>query len=386
MMSLINSGDIMKNEQYALGARMKLFLGSIVLCVVVAGIFCVVRQRTAQRAVEIFYTPAIQEIPIPSLKNLRSLTEDAKRNLFDSFVPQFPIQAAVKQMRQAVRNPQIVLWFTNHYGQVPREGMRWYKEQIIDQLAPHGATFWLVDLAAWRFLSLKEEELLKCADFVRCMEKASSRADVPGCYSSLVSDSAQVLGGLEKLLSYAPLRSREFFRWLNALPFTLDEVDSGLADRIVRKDLRAGAARFSLRQIGYQPRFLDVRAKRLDKNLLDADTTQVFPLLQYLEGVFYALTIGEQCSRSNVDECSIVFLLPNKEFTYYMVAGDRMPFETFTRTIETILCLQGTKLPRLKIYFFPFSYGKGFYDQPFEEKGPCVSKNELMVGLGDGIP
>lgn len=364
---------------------MKLKIGILLAIGALACFIFLARQRCKKKSeIEIFYNPIIDLMPITTLKNLRGLDAQEKEQLFEWFAPQFAIEGAIAKIKQEVTDPQIVLWFADHKGKVPKRGALLYKNQIFNPLAAINSKFWLVDLAAWRFLSLDQMELQNCADFAACMNQSGTADFSKAGFNSLINDTASMLDTIKELQSFGVLRSSEFFAWLNQLPFTIDQIDPMLADLIIRTDLREGAARYSLHQLGYNPLFLEISSTRVGKKLVDADSTQIFPLLQYLEGIYYALRIIEDCAQKG-NECSVVFLLPNKEFTYYMVPGESAPFETFRKNICSLLARQKSycKIPKVKIYFYPFSYGHGFYDQPFDDSGPCIKKDELVPLLSN---
>ena len=144
-------------------------------------------------------------------------------------------------------------------------------------------------------------------------------------------------------------------------------MDSALTDKFVRKDLRKGAARFTLKNIGFCPYFLD-------QTVLECDHTQVFPLLQYLEGLYYASCIVDGCIKSHAQTCDIVFLLPNKEFAYYVDAKESSLFATFSKNLPWLLrrMLPEAARVHVRLFFCPFAYGTDFYDQPYELKDNYV--------------
>jgi len=364
---------------------MKIKITILVFVCALIGLAFLLRQRSKSIEVEIFYDPALALMPIATLKNSRRLSEKEREELFVEFSPQFAIEKATEEIKQKVVDPQIVLWFADHYGQVPQRGAAWYKNQVLKPLAGTGARFWLTDLAAWRFLSLRETKLMNCADFAAC-RKPDGVADYSRAgFTSLMNDIAVALDGISELQGYDVLRSNEFFRWLNQLPFTINEFDPQGIDRIIRTACRPGAPSYSLRELGYKPQLLDVVSKKLNNNLLDADSTQVFPFLQYFEAVYYVLKIAEQAEKEGRRECSIVLLLPNKEFTYYLVDGEAVLFETFRTYVSSLLSLNQKlrALQRVKIYFYPFSYGKELRAQPFDEPGPSLNKEALVTLLSN---
>lgn len=354
---------------------MKTKIFACALAVVVL-LFILFQHYGRKKEVTVTFDTNILELPLEKIKNLRIHTTAEKEKLFAEFAPPFPIEAAVKKIRTC-SEPQVIIWFADHYGQVKRNGLLWYKQHVFDQLGRTGATFWLADLSAWRFLSLKEEALLQCPDYLLFRE-SRNRGEVSN--NSLTTAEAASLQYMESPSPFSLLRSKDFFSWLNQLPFKIDSFDKTIADLLVRKDLRSGAARFSLAELGYTPSFLNYQSPTIGENLLEADHTQIFPLLQYLEGIYYVLKIVEQRTNKGHDECTIVFLLPNKEFTYYMVPREKKPFETFEKNIREMLFRQDSfkKMRKVMVCFYPFSYGQDFYDAPFEEKGPTTSSSEFL--------
>jgi len=330
--------------------------------------------------IEILYDNAIKAFSVETLKSLRSMDAEKKQKLFASFEQNFLV-SNLKEKIAPIHNPQIILWFADHFGRISQDNALWYKQSIIEPLRAYKPTFWFVDLAAWRLLSINEQKLLACPDAQNFLKKQSQGKNALLADCSLVNDKAAELAFPENIPWYKTLRANDFFIWLDKLPFYRESIlHASTIDLLVRKDIRCKKARFSLRQLGYQPTFLDSWSNKLEQNLLDADHTQIFPLLQFLEGVYYALTIIEDAAKKGLKECNIVFLLPNKEFTYYMAAAQEKPFATFKRTISSFVRKDSSlqKISNINIYFYPFSYGKDFYDQPFEQKGPALSNNELI--------
>jgi len=331
--------------------------------------------------IEIMYDNAIRSFSVRTLKNLRyNVDQDDKQKLFASFEQEFLV-SSVKQKLEPINNPQIILWFTDHFGRISKGSVLWYKQYIIEPLSAYKNTFWFVDLAAWRFLSLNKEELLTCPDMQHFLEKQSQDKNAFPANCSLITDQAVQLTFPENLSWYRALRAKDFFIWLNELPFSIETIlNASTIDLLVRKDMRSKKARFSLRQLGYKPAFLDSWSNKLEQNILDADHTQIFPLLQFLEGIYYALKIIDDAAKKHNKECNIIFLLPNKEFTYYMASDQEAPFTTFKRTINSFVLKDWSlqKASQINIYFYPFSYGKDFYDQPFEQEGPDLSNDELI--------
>lgn len=361
---------------------MKLKISIFIITFLFAVVIFIYRQPQKKLAIKVDYDHAILKFPLTTLKNLRYVTDKDKRKLFEVFSAQFPIDKVSKTI-ESNKNRHIVLWFADHFGNISKPSLLWHKEHILAPLKSAQTTFWLIDLAAWRFLSIKERELLKCYDFQIFMEKREHEKDSKLEECPLTTDMAADLNIPHNIPSFAVLRSNNFFKWLHGLSFSIQDINPTLANLLVRKVLRSGAARFSLRELGYQPQFLNSWSENMQQNLLDIENTQIFPLLQYLEGIYYVLKIVDHCLDQNNEECNIVFLLANKEFTYYMIEGEKSPFETFRCSIESFILKLSLyqHVPKINIYFYPFSYGKGFYDQSFEEQGPAVTNKDLITLL-----
>jgi|SRR5579859_3692763 len=345
----------------------------IVICMMFSslGIFIYFSSNN-RKAVKIIWNTAIEELPISKLKNLRYLDADEKKQLFNdvTFKERFEPPKVVEMILK-ISSPHVIVWFTNHFGSIPRQGFAWYKSAIFEPLKKVYPTFWLVDLAAWRFLSESEKNLLQSDDFVSFMNYKNLHCN----QCPLIKDHSTVMQefSYRDVADYQVLRASDFFVWMNQLTISLQDIDGEVASRLVRSDLRAGAARFSLRDIGYTPHLLDYQ------NMLSLDHTKVFPLLQFLEGIYYALQIVEDSVNRGKKECSIVFLLPNKEFTYYLVGEEKPFFDTFRNVLTWFIQQKYSQNLSITIYFYPFAYGNSFYDQPFEEAGPSISNKEMLI-------
>ncbi len=330
--------------------------------------------------VTVDYDNNINKLPISMLKNLRYLSKEEKKKLFTRIRVNgyFSIDIALKKLSDlTLKNMNIILWFTNHQGDVMYKGANWYKKNIFD--AVNNASIWLADLTAWRFFSAKEVDLLACEDFINWKNKLNDTNNVSSysfinSYCKIVSDDTVVDP------KFNILRSANFFWWLSKLEGSIQSFGEDFFAMFGRKDVRKGAAHFSLKQVGYYAKFLDYKPDVFSKNLLEIDQTQLFPILQYLEGLYYACNIVEHC-KNNLD-CTIVFLLPNKEFTYYMHDKEAY-FQTFKSHLELMVnALHGKEvIQRVNIYFQPFAYGQDFYDQPYDESGKKCTIEELQTLL-----
>lgn len=321
------------------------------------GLYCIKRLLLIRENIKVVYDQTIDTLPVNKLKNLRSLNEQEKIDLYQSldFENRFKSANIIKNIIK-IKNPQIIVWFTDHFGQIPIQQVKWYQENIFDPSQSINPVFWLVDLAAWRILTIKQN-----IGFDNC---------------SLFNEKSEVLTKKIESPQFNILRASNFFSWLQSLPGTIDKIMPTTLESLVRQDLRPGIQRFSLRDIGYAIPFLNIWSTQLNTNIIDADHTQIFPLLQYLEGIYYALEIIKKCMHP---ECNIVFLLPNKEFTYYMSASEKKPFTLFKNDVTRFLQQENKSMPRVTIHFYPFSFGSSFYDQPFEMDGPYITSDEELL-------
>jgi hypothetical protein len=358
-------------------------IAMVVLCSVAIGIFYSNRgqKELPQIGVTLAYNTHIDGMPIATLKNLRYLTSGEKKQLFADlrFADHFAIEKVIPSIKHSSKN-NVILWFTNHFGQVSDKGLAWYKHHVLSTLS--NATFWLVDLAAWRFLSIKEASLLPCKDFTDFVKKQRSGILLKPSQSPVINDSSKLMQDISQaqLKLFKTLHADNFFTWLFMLKGTVNDLEGDICNRLCKEGLRPGSAHFSLSDIGYKPPFLDVIVPKLNTNILEADHSQVFPLLQYLEGIYYVYKIIEHCKNSN-QEIAVTFLLPNKEFTYYLVEGEEHPFDTFKRNVAWLLARVFPKETTLSVslYFQPFAYGEDFSDQPYSEDGPFIKDSDSLV-------
>lgn len=346
-----------------------------------AGLCILIRKKTREIAVS--YDINITKIPVQTLKNLRYYTPTEKKQLFETFsaITSFSVENCCLRIK-SIPNPDVILWFTNHYGDISYAGLEWYKKHIFT-CTPLNTTFWLTDLAAWRWLSLSQQELCVFNDFTEFTQKQEARKGLELSNCSLIHDASLVLlSTIEQCNRYKVLKSYDFFRWLLDLPGSIHSLNPFIVDDIVRKDIRPNAAHFNLKEIGYTPVFLNYCLPNLKKNLLDLDQTQIFPLLQYLEALYYALTIINTRLEEGKSECQIIFLLPNKEFTYYLVSNEKKPFDTFAKHLEQLLRNQKMKNNiKITLHIYPFRYGSDFYDQPYEQPAPFIKTTDEIYKL-----
>lgn len=323
-------------------------------------------QKTSSFEVALGYDKALERMPLTLLKSLRQYTLEERKTLYKKlkFHQEFSIKKAIQALK-IKKNLNIVLWFTDHFGNVSSSGSYWYQTAIFTPLIPLQATFWLTDLTAWRYLSTKDKELRKCTDYIKVAQesrtKALNKAECP-----LLTDVSTSLFSLPLSASYQVLQANKFFFWL----YTVDseKLTKKASSQLVRSGPRDMYARFSLRNIGYTPSFLDYSPNAQQKSFLDLDHTQVFPFLQYLEAIYYIYEIACYAVKLGQKECTVIFLLPNKEFTYYLVPEEKEFFHTFKENVKELLTsfFARTSL-KLSLYFQPFSYGEDFYDMPFKE-------------------
>jgi hypothetical protein len=336
-------------------------------------------------SVKISYNHHIDDMPIEILKNLRRLSSSEKAELYESmqFSALFTSKDACNMILE-LDKPHIIMWFSNHTGNVCIKGSRWYRDNIFIPLADKKDIFyWLIDLTAWRYLSLKEAELVCYTDYhiFKNNNGTLSRDECP-----LVNDYARVLEGINRdsCSNKEVIRSADFFRWLLGIQNMCDVIGD-VAEILCRGDIREGAAHFTLEEIGFAPLCLHYYVAKVENTLLQLDQTQVFPFLQYLEMLYYIYSVALFCMRTqNDDTCNIVLLIPNKEFTYYIVDGEGNVFENFRHSVEKImkiyLPLDGKSFS-IHLHILPFAYENDFYAGPFDDGDVFVDNSQYIKNI-----
>ena len=320
------------------------------------------------------------------LPNVRSKADSEKGALFQKMLDRFPLTKAIKQVKKTA-SPQVVLWFTNYFGSVSQETAEWYRDKVFDKVFKKvpKATFWLTDLKAWRFLSVDAQQL--GINYKSIVEQIRQRPLAPK-ECPLVDKCSDVLDeSISQNGAYESLSSQSFFQWmLRVKDMTL--LPDGVANKLCKDSRRSDSLPYSLSRMGYKPPLLNRSLKRYEanevsSNMLDVDFSLVYPVLQYLEGVYYAAKIIRFRAESFPEERpSLTFLLPNKEFAYYLVPGEEEPFATFKAAVERVLIQDNKPLPpSASIRFEPFAYGEDFYDAPYQLGGTRLKKNTFKALL-----
>lgn len=325
----------------------------------------------------------ISLLPIEELRNVRSKSSEEKEKLFDLMRQTVPLSRAISTIKK-LPNPQVIIWFSNYFGSVMEKTVDWYTQNLFSKLP--NATFWLTDLKAWAFLSVDKEQLKKTyAALVTRIEalqtdkmnaKSLTLSECP-----LTSKSSDVLDEEinTKTKRFKLLSSKAFFNWLlkaNDNGIVTDQLCSALVKEYPRNE----SMRFSLADIGYKPAMLNKTCSKLPNNqtLVEADFSLIYPILQYLEGIYYA----SQVLATNPSESkSVVFLLPNKEFTYYLLPGQKEYFQNFSQGIQLVAADALKKNPQATVSFEPFTYGADFYDAPYKFNGARLKKSALLQKL-----
>lgn len=317
---------------------------------------------------------SVKVLPIEDLRNVRSKSSEEKAKLFELMRQTIPLSNAISSI-QKLPNPQIIVWFSNYFGSVMEKTCDWYNQNIFSKLPK--ATFWLTDLKAWALLSVDKEQLRRTyAPLVRCIEEKLPLSECP-----LITKSSDVLDEdiNIKTKRYKLLSSKAFFNWLLRETNT-SLVTEQLCNALVKDYPRSDSLRFSLTDIGYKSTLLNKTCSKLPNNqtLLEADFSLVYPILQYLEGIYYASEILATNLKENK---SIVFLLPNKEFTYYLLPGEKEYFQNFSQGIQVVASNILKDNPNVTISFDPFAYGADFYDAPYKFSGARLKKTVLLEKL-----
>ncbi|CAN5172243.1 hypothetical protein BH09DEP1_BH09DEP1_0420 [soil metagenome] len=304
-------------------------------------IFCLITtamEQPANKKSLVAINPAVKALPIEDLRNVRlEKNSEKKAKLFELMLQVIPLTNAISTI-QSLPNPQIIVWFSNYFGSVMELTCDWYNQNLFSKLPK--ATFWLTDLKAWAFLSVDKEQLKKIysklatrIETIQTDKTKTQPLNLSEC--PLITKSSDVLDEEVNIKTkrYKLLSSKVFFNWLLKTTDT-NLISDQLCNALVKEYPRDDGMRFSLADIGYKPAVLNKKCSKLANNqtLLEADFSLVYPILQYLEGIYYASKVIEA---SNTGEnTSVVFLLPNKEFTYYLLPGEKEYFQNFSQGIQ----------------------------------------------------
>lgn len=336
---------------------------------------------------------AIQtEFSLTDLQNVRRKTDAEKWQLMKLMQEQFPLEKAVIKMSTLV-NPQIIIWFSNYFGSVMKETVAWYKNYFFNPLPK--ATFWLTDLKAWALLSVEKRDLQKLPSYQPFIEKleafqrakeSTATCSIPALTEQecpLTTKHSDVLTQDIRTSSFAVLCSQDFFKWLLALK-DVTILEDALVSKFCKTYVRDESLRFSLRDISYCPTVLN-RITSNGVNILDLDFSLIFPLLQYLEGIYYAAKVIEDCAGKEKNAVTVVFLLPNKEFTYYTSSDEKPLFSSFREGLRKVLCKKTENANiQVTIHFQPFAFGDDFYDAPYKCNGKRVASKEVLLNMLKG--
>src|SRR5579859_7577297 len=339
--------------------------------------------------VRVSYDPLIDKLPLEELRTVRSRSEQEKKILFAAMQDNFPLEQAIARAKEC-NDPQIVLWFTNYFGSVTKKTLSWYQENLFDKLK---ATFWLTDLKAWALMSVDQAQLKQIygplvAKIVSIQQsKLQPCKELSNSECPLLSMSSEVIDkDLNRLGNYKPHISKEFFKWLVQLK-DQSLVSDDICNQLCKEYPRQDSLRFSLAEIGYNPELFNRSIEKLQvtsrATMLEADFSMIYPILQYMEGVYYAYKVVEKTLHDGKKECSLVFMLPNKEFAYYTVPGEQKLFKSFESSLQSILrqSLEPESPVTVNINFQPFAYGSDFYDAPYKLSGSRLKKSELLKQL-----
>jgi hypothetical protein len=346
--------------------------------------------------VSICCDPAISAIPIEDLRTVRSKSAQDKEALFEKMKVFFPIEKAITEL-QKLENPQVIVWFTNYFGSVMSKTLAWYTQNLFSRVK--NGTFWLTDLKAWSFLSVDKEQLQKTypelVSRINALQEAKtsgkdiSSSVIPLSECPLVTKASDVVNEtLNTTTRYRSLSSKEFFNWLLQQNKEASLVNSELCNQLCKDYPREDSLHFSLSDIGYKPELLNKVLEKLNnKTLVDVDFSMTYPILQYLEGIYYASEVIKQYAKANPaqKECSIVLMLPNKEFTYYTLPAEKEYFENFCKGVQVAALQYNNPQNPIKatIRFAPFAYGSDFYDAPYKFSGGKMTKNALLKALNN---
>lgn len=347
-------------------------------------------------------------------RGARGIEGEAKEKLQAKMRECFSLDKAIARV-QSLDNPQVALWFANYFGGLPKETLRWYKKEIFSTIP--NATFWLTDLKAWGFLVVDPEALesvypdlvaklkatgrleeSECPMLMQTSSAVKAEAPLPKSKCLRLTQSSNVFEyefekGVQKAPKYRLLASNSFFKWLQ----TVDDemilpVEVCNALRKTKRPETVKRFPVSLRSLGFQAKILDKilpacidpdkpEMSKPEINMLDAEFYLIYPILQYLEGIYYAACLVESKLPIQAgQETSIVFLLPNKEFAYYTIPGEATPFMYFIDGIKRVITqfkdqIQGA----ISIRIEPFAYGDDLKDAPYRAMGQRFNTKKAFL-------
>lgn len=338
-------------------------------------------------SITIRYLPAIPRLlEEEAATRVRSPKEVESKDLeqeasdpFQKLAGNFPLDRAINRIK-AIKNAQVVLWFTNYFGKVSKKSLQWYKENILDT-SPQ-STFWLTDLYAWNYLSAWASELRG-----PMAERLKKGEQLPANECPMLSQSSNIFveNDVSITANYKLLSSKAFFRWLLTVKDTA-LVSDDTCNKLCRDTPYNNVIACSLNNLGYRPTLLNRTVERYKgknaSNLLTVENSLMYPVLQYLEGIYYAFFIIE----SNLElleageAVSIVLLLPNREYIWFAVPQDNNDwFARFLQGVQRAIAQYGSRIRgSITIYLEPFAYGTSSGDAPYKIPGATIGTN---IGL-----
>lgn len=411
---------------------MCLFKGIIMNCVFKTRIFTclfslflwvVIGQvQAAKLSVSIRYNPAIDTLKAADLQCLwESTLPDAKSadrrdDLLKEVSQVFSIDTVMLEMKKKYGRTytDIIVWMTNYYGDVTSKGLGWYANNIFTQL-PSASMVWGANLDKWMLLANKSANLKEAVtDKISSFKADDQKTWIPQNQCPFLQPSKGVVTDIEQS-RFRALQSRDFFAWLCKLPGSVKNLSGKVYLKLCRKrpasvpsDLKDPEARIgcTFRQLGLNAKFLDVELEEFDdKSILDIDVYCTFPLLQYLETIYYIYTVvcnaqdwGQYWDSlrypyfrpgyyPSEPDRNIVFLVNIREILFYMVKGEAKPFERLrVNTWEILSCLLDECDLNLNIDIQPFAYGDTLFDAPYKAEGGACSATVFSKTMKKFLP
>jgi hypothetical protein len=352
---------------------------STILFLIILELYSVAMEVAVDSLVAVIASPQIYSLSLNELKNARIKSEEEKRVLFKQLQDNCSVYNAVQELKK-IRNPDILIWGSDYWGNIEQGCIDWYRRSFIGTNELQQAVFWIPDFKAWWFLSQTEKQLLinsKSRPIAERLKNGESLQESESPLLTYMSDqlNPELFNGRDS--RFKVLQSCDFFRWLCAKNGNIADAASNIQEGLCRVDLREESLRFTLNQIGCKPSFLNCFSVALQKNICDADFSQIFPLLQFYEGLYFCEKIIQNALKENKSECTIVFLLPNKEICYYSTPHEERLFEAFEKEVITIKNTITTQPLNIFIHFIPFVYGNDIYAAPYRVKR--TSKKKLTT-------
>jgi len=347
--------------------------------------------------VQVRYNPCIDQLGFDELKVLRDATlpdpdgsaKAARCALENRAAKLFDIKDVIRQVNQIYKgqNLDVIIWLTNYYGSVAKKTLQWYADNVFKNLTSTSMV-WGANLDKWMFIANNSANLKAAKptqiSALRAINPAKKDTWISATECPFIQRPLGMLADVQQA-RFRVLQSTDFFQWLVSLKGSVNDLYGDVCSKLCRmrpstvsSNLDAPDARLgcTFRQIGYYVPYLDVQLERFgNKSFLDIDIYCTFPVLQYLETIYYIYKIAAYNAACNEASTSnIIFLVNLREITFYTVPGEATPFETLGVNTWQLLSQLLPKLAQtVVIDIQPFAYLQ-LHDVPCKASGAIFKK------------